>query len=136
MSKTYLSDKAVKKSFALKGAWLLIILAVVFTAVLLRFAFSDIRFSFFSNTAPGSDDAYFVAKQFIKPTIKSGHITFPESGFQCAQKPDSVFIIKSYAETKAQSGEKNITWNEITLKFLGGAVADKNSWKMVNLIED
>lgn len=135
MSKTYLSDKAAKKSFARKGAVLLIVLAVVFTAVLLRFAFSDTRFNFLNNP-PNSDDAYTVAKQFIKPTIKSVNIKFPVSEFQCAQKPDSIFIIKSYAETKSNSGEKNITSYEITLKFLGGAVSNKNSWKMMNLVED
>jgi hypothetical protein len=135
MSKNYLSNKAAKRSFALKGIFVLIVLAIVFAGILLRFAFSDTRFKFL-NSPPNSDDAYAVAKQFIKPTIKSLYVNFPQDGFQCAQKPDSVFIIKSYAETKDKSGGKNITSYEITLKFLGGAVSSRNSWKMVNLIEN
>jgi len=135
MSKTYLSDKAVKKSFALKGVWLLIVLALIFTLILLRFAFSDSRLDFVSKP-PGSEDAYVVAKEFVKPTIKSSQINFPETEFQCAQKPDSVFIVKSYAETKNQKGEKNITTYEITLKFIGGIVTNKNNWKMLNLTEN
>lgn len=135
MSKTYLSDKAVKKSFALKGVWLLIVLAFIFTLILLRFAFSDSRLDFVSKP-PGSEDAYAVAKEFVKPTIKSSQINFPETEFQCAQKPDSVFIVKSYAETKNQKGEKSITAYEITLKFNGGTASNKNNWKMLNLTEN
>lgn len=135
MSKTYLSDKAVKKSFALKGAWLLIVLAVIFGVILLRFAFSDSQVDF-SSKQPGSEDAYAIAKEFVKPTIKSSHINFPETEFQCAEKPDSVFIVKSYAETKNLSGEKNITTYEITLKFNGGTVSNRNNWKLVNLTEN
>ena len=135
MSKTYLSYKAVKKSFALKGVWLLIVLALIFTLILLRFAFSDSRLDFVSKP-PGSEDAYVVAKEFVKPTIKSSYIFFPETGYQCAQKPDSTFIIKSYAESKNRSGIKDITTFEISIKYIGGKTSDKTSWTVLDLTEN
>jgi len=135
MAKTYLNYKEIKKSFALKGTFVLIILAIIFTVILVRFARSGARADALNGT-PDSDEAYTIAQEFIKPTIKSSHISFPESGYQCAQKPDSVFIIKSYAESKKQTGEKNITTFNITLRFNGGLVSDKKSWKLLDLTEN
>ena len=100
-----------------------------------RFALSDSRDDL-TNGAPVSADAYSMAKQFVRPTIKSSNILFPETGYQCAEKPDSVFVIKSYAEDKAQSGPKNITSFQITLKFTGGKVGDKKNWRMITLNEN
>ena len=135
MTEPYLQDKAAKKSFFQKGMVVLILLATIFFVFVTRFALSGSREGLL-NGAPGSDDAYRVAQQFVRPTIKSNSISFPESGYQCAQKPDSIFIVKSYAEAKDQPGPKNITTFEITLKFIGGKVADKTSWKLVGITED
>ena len=135
MAKTYIKDKEVKKSFALKGIWLLIVLAIIFSIVLLRFAISGTKYDHL-NDQPNNEDAYSIARQFVKPTIKLSNITFPESGYQCAQKPDSVYIIKSYAEAKSKSGEKNITTFQITLRFNGGAVSEKKNWKVLSLSEN
>jgi hypothetical protein len=132
---TYLKDKTAKKRFFQKGMLVLAAMAVIFTVFIIRFALSGSREDLL-NGAPGSDDAYQMAKLFVKPTIKSDNIIFPETGYQCAKKPDSVFIIKSYAEAKDQPKPKNITTFEITLKFIGGAVADKNNWKLINIIEE
>jgi hypothetical protein len=133
--KTYINDKEVKKNFALKGIWLLIVLAVIFSLVLLRFVISGTQYDHL-NDQPNNEDAYSIARAFIKPTIKFSNVTFPESGYQCAQKPDSVYIIKSYVEAKNKSGEKNITTFQITLRFNGGAVADKKNWKVLSLSEN
>jgi hypothetical protein len=135
MTKTYLRDKQVKKSFALKGVWLLVTLAIIFTVVLVRFAISGTRFDFIDEP-PDSEAAYTVAKQFVKPTIKSSYIYFPETGYQCAQKPDSTFIIKSYAESKNRAGVKDVTTFEISIKYIGGKTSDKSSWTVLDLSEN
>jgi hypothetical protein len=135
MSKHYLSNKEVKKSFALKGVWLLIVLAIIFAIVLVRFAMSGTKPDL-QNGLPGSDAAYLIAKEFIKPTLKSKPVSFPETGYQCAEKPDSVYIIKSYAESKNQTGEKNVTTFQITIRYMGGVPANKSSWTMLNLTEN
>lgn len=131
----YLQEKAYKQRFFKKGMIVLVTLGVIFMVFVTRFALSDSR----KDLAPGvpdSQDAYTVAKQFIKPTIKTKNVSFPVDGYQCAEKPDSVFVIKSYAESKGEPGPKNITSFEITLKFIGGSVADKRNWRMLNIIEN
>lgn len=135
MTNIYLKDKADKKRFFLKGIFILIALAAIFTVFMTRFALSGSRKDFL-NDAPDDNDAYLVAKEFVKPTIKSREVFFPESGYQCAQKPDSVFIIKSYAEAKDQPGPKNVVTFQITLKFTGGKPSDKASWKMIGMDEN
>lgn len=135
MSKAYLNDKAIKRSFALKGMLLLLVLAIIFTIFMVRYALSGSPTDYL-NGAPTSDDAYNMAKCFIKPTLKSSQVSFPESGFQCAQKTDSVFIIKSYAEANTDAGEKSTITYEITLKYIGGNTADKNNWKVVDITEN
>jgi len=131
----YLQNNAAKKSFLAKGGLVLILLALIFVAFIARFALSGSRTDYL-NGAPGGDDAYSMAKKFVGPTIKSKQLVFPELGYQCAQKPDSVFIIKSYAEAKDQPGPKSVTTFEITLKFNGGKVADKNNWKVIDVVEN
>lgn len=135
MAKHYLSYKQGKRNFALKGVWVLIILAVIFAVFLIRFAISGARLDS-SNGLPDSDEAYSIAKEFIKPTIKFTPVNFQQSGFQCAQRPDSTYIIKSYAESKNDPDGKNIITFEITLKFNGGPASDKESWKVLSITEN
>ena len=131
----YLQQKAAKQRFLQKGMIMIVALLAIFLVFVTRFALSDSRTDLM-NGAPVSSDAYLIAKQFVRPTLKSGNISFPETGYQCAEKPDSVFVVKSYAEDKAQSGAKNITSFQITLKFVGGQVGDKKNWRMITLNEN
>ena len=108
---------------------------MISTVFMARYALSGSRKDINGNI-PDYDDAYLMAKTFVRPTLKSTDITFPESGYQCAQKPDSVFVVKSYAEKKGKQDPKNIIPFEITLKFTGGNVADKNNWKVIGLVEE
>jgi hypothetical protein len=135
MTDHYIQNDAAKKSFLRKGLIVLVVLAAVSTIFMTRYALSGSRKGIAGNV-PDYDDAFQMAKTFVKPTIKSSKITFPDAGYQCAQKPDSVFIVKSYAEAKDLPGSDSVTSFEITLKFVGGKVADKHNWKVLNIIED
>ena len=135
MSKNYLTDKALKKNYAIKGAWLIVALAIIFVIVVIRFAMAGYGFGF-TDDMPGTHDAYSVAQEFIKPTIKLTEVSFPESGYQCATTPDSTYIIKSYAEAKGQDKEKGIIAFEIILKYNGGKVRDTSSWTVVDVREN
>jgi hypothetical protein len=135
MTDHYIQNDAAKKDFFKKGLIVLVIIAAISTIFMTRYALSGSRKDP-SGKVPDYDDAYTMAKTFIRPTIKWPDITFPASGYQCAQKPDSVFIVKSYAEAKGQKNPQNITSFEITLKFTGGNVGDKDNWKVIDLIED
>ena len=131
----YLQQKAAKQRFLQKGMVVTVALMIIFMVFVTRFALSGSRDDLMNGT-PVSADAYLIAKQFVRPTIKSNKISFPETGYQCAEKPDSVFVVKSYAEDKAQSGPRNITGFQITLKFMGGKVGDRKNWRMITLNEN
>ncbi len=135
MMNAFLQDKAHKQRFFQKGLIAILALIVIFGVFVVRFALSGSRDEMM-NGAPGSDDAYKVAKQFIRPTIKYKNISFPETGYQCAEKPDSIFVVKSYAEAKGQPGSNSITSFEITLKFVGGNIGDKRNWRMLRMSEN
>ena len=135
MTNPYLQNTAAKKSFLRKGTIVLSVLAIIFAVFLTRFAISGSRKSLLTNV-PDSDDAYSMAKRFVRPTIKFQKVIFPETGYQCAQEPDSVFVLKSYAEAKGDPRPDDITTFQITLKFLGGKASDENSWQVLSLIEN
>lgn len=136
MTKSYLNYKAVKKTFALKAIIVLITLGIIFLIILISFAISGTRRPDTVNEPPDNEVVYTIAKQFIKPGITSSDINFPKSGYQCAQKPDSVYIIKSYMELRDQSGKKDIITFEITMRYNGGNPDDKKNWKLLDLIKN
>jgi len=135
MTDHYIQNDAAKKNFVKKGTAVLITIAFISTIFMTRYALSGSRKDL-SGDVPDYDDAYAMAKTFIRPTLKAANISFPVSGYQCAQKPDSIFVVKSYAEAKGKQDPANVTSFEITLKFTGGKVGDKQNWKVINMIED
>jgi len=135
MSKSYVNNQQQKKKFAYKLIIFLIILAISFTFVLIKLAFSGTNKEVVNNP-PRNEDVYTIAKQFVKQNVKTSNIIFPESGYQFDQKTDSTYTIKSYLESKGQSGQKTVTSFVITLQFFGGDALNKNRWKMVSLIKD
>ncbi|MBS1523056.1 MAG: hypothetical protein JST50_18795 [Bacteroidetes bacterium] len=134
MSKSYVNNQQQKKKFAYKLIIFLIILAISFTFVLIKFAFSGTNKEVVNNP-PKNEDVYTIAKQFVKQNVKTAGIVFPETGYQFDQK-DSTYTIKSYLESKDQKGTKTVTSFMITLQFLGGDALNKNRWKMVSLIKE
>lgn len=135
MSKSYVNNQQQKKKFAYKLIIFLIILAIFFTFVLIRFARSGTNEEIVNNP-PKNEDVYTIAKQFVKQNVKTANIVFPETGYQFDQKTDSTYTIKSYLESKDTKGEKTVTSFVITLQFFGGDALNKKRWKMVSLIKD
>ncbi len=135
MSKSYVHNQATKKKFAYKLIIFLIILSVFFSGVIIGFALNG-NTKRLVNNPPKNEDVYTIAKQFVKQNVKTSNIVFPETGYQFNQKTDSTYIIKSYLESKDQSGQKTVTSFVITLQFFGGDALNRNRWKMVSLIKD
>jgi hypothetical protein len=135
MSKNYVNNQQQKKKFAYKLVIFLVILAIAFTFVLIKFAFSGTNKEVVNNP-PKNEDVYTIAKQFVKQNIKTSDLVFPEKDYQFNQKTDSTYSIKSYIESKDESGHKMTTSFVITLQFLGGDAMNKNRWKMVSLVKD
>lgn len=135
MPKSYFNNQQQKKKFAYKLIILLIILAITFTVALIRLALSGTNKEVVNNP-PKNEDVYFIAKQFVKQTVKTPDAVFPETGYQFNQKTDSVYTIKSYLESRDQTGQKTVISFVITLQFFGGDALNKNRWRVVSLIKD
>jgi hypothetical protein len=129
MDKKYLAEKKKKKKSAMGGVVVLVIIGVIFAFIIFKFAFTGTIEDTFSG-APTQDDVYEIAKQYVKPTLKS-ECSFSESyGF--AKKEDSVYVIKSHVDLN----DERRTNFEITLKYKGGVKTDEHNWDVLNLNED
>jgi len=135
--KNYLAQKKQKKKSAVKVVWIILALAIVFIIIVVKFALSgdnDVNTLF--TGMPSSNEVYNIAKQFVLPTLKGNGASFSEDGYEYGKKADSVFVIRSVADTKTSDGDLLKTNFEITLKYKGGAVDDESSWEVLNLNED
>jgi len=135
--KNYLAQKKQKKKSAVKVVWIILALAIVFIIIVVKFALSgdnDVNTLF--TGMPSSNEVYNIAKQFVLPTLKGNGASFSEDGYEYGKKADSIFVIRSVADTKTSDGDLLKTNFEITLKYKGGAVDDESSWEVLNLNED
>ena len=136
MSKTYVNNQQQKKKFANKLIIFLVILSVFFAGIIIGFALNGSNTRQVVNNPPKNDEVYTIAKQFVKQNVKTSNIVFPDTGYQFNQKPDSTYTIKSYLESKDESGHNTVTSFVITLQFFGGDALNQKRWKMVSLIKD
>jgi hypothetical protein len=132
--KDYAREKREKKKAALKVIWIIALLGVVFLVIVSRFAMAGSDDSY--DGGPTNDDVYAMAKRFVRPTIKATNPEFQASGYKLKMARDSVYVVRSYAETKDDSGNSEKTNFEIVLKYKGGPIAMKNNWELLNLNED
>jgi hypothetical protein len=131
MGKNYLLEKSEKKQIAMKGVWLIVVVVIIFVAIIAKYALSGNVYEY-STGLPTNDDAYEVAKEFLKPTIKSD-ATFPETGYQFGKLSDSVYVIKCYYQTKEENGDDGKKNYKIVLKYNGGGHTNMNDWSVINM---
>lgn len=130
MEKKYLAEKKKKKKSAMSGVAILVILGLIFIFIIAKFALTSTIDDTFSG-APTQDDVYAIAKQYVKPTLKSDG-SFSDSEYEFGKKEDSVYVIKSHVDLN--DGQR--TNFEITLKYKGGVKTDERNWDVLNLNED
>ncbi|HEY0245851.1 MAG TPA: hypothetical protein VGC01_09830 [Mucilaginibacter sp.] len=131
--KNFLDDKAKKKKSGLKALWLLLILLVVIVAMIVKIVLTGTLKPDTTTGLPTSDDAYTIAKEFIKPTLKSSSADFEDSKYQFGKTSDSVYVIKSSVISKNANNE-SVTINfKITLKYNGGQASREKNWTLVNI---
>jgi hypothetical protein len=135
MERDYLDDKSNKKKVAKDAFWILVIFIILFMAIITRFA---VR-SFFSNgvfsTMPSGEEAYKIAKNYIKPTLNSPDVVFADDDYKFAKDTDSVYVVKSYFEENDSANVKVKTNYTIKLKYIGGINSQEQSWSMLSLEE-
>lgn len=133
--KTYVDNKAGKKKSAKKAAWVLVALGLIFIFVLLKFA-SNSGLNFATGGMPSGDEAYSVAKDFVKATVRSSNVDFPGSGYQLGKKSDSVYVIKSVTELTSDNGDKRRTNFKVMMEYHGGKQDDMKNWALLNISEE
>lgn len=132
--RNYVDSKAGKKKSAKKAAWLLVGLGLIFIFILLKFA-SNSGITFATGRLPTGEDAFSVAKDFVKSTVRSSNVDFPGSGYQVGKKSDSVYIIKSVTELTSDNGDKRRTNFKVMMEYHGGKQDDVKNWSLLNISE-
>jgi hypothetical protein len=100
MEKKYLAEKKKKKKSAMGGVAVLIVFALIFIFIVAKFALTGTIEDTFSG-APTQDDVYNIAKEYVKPTLKSDG-SFSDSQYEYGKKEDSVYVIKSFVDHDGQ----------------------------------
>ncbi|MFD2872169.1 hypothetical protein ACFS5N_06810 [Mucilaginibacter ximonensis] len=132
-SEQYLKQKAAKKRSGNKAVFLFLFFAAVAVAIIAKIFLSGTLKPEFFKGMPGSEDAYAMAKLFIKPTLKSSSANFSDEHYQFGKQSDSVYVIQSSVESTDDSGEKINTEFKIILKYNGGEVDKQKNWSLIDL---
>jgi len=132
-NEAFLKEKAAKKKSATKVAWLLLTFSALVVAMLVKVMLTGSLKPSFLSGAPTSNDAYEIAKQFVRPALNSPSVNFTEEGYQFGKTSDSVYIIKSIAKLQNEAGEPITSEFKITLKYNGGEPGKQKSWSVIDL---
>ena len=123
----FLKEKAKKKKSASKAVWvLLFFLAIIVVMVVINFT-GSLKPNFFKGL-PSNEDAYEIAKEYVRPTLKSSSVNFAEDGYQFAKTSDSVYVIKSTVESEGTTTEF-----KIKLQYNGGQPDKQKNWSVIDL---
>lgn len=134
MEKNYLESKKARKSSALKAVWILVIMSLILIFIIVKFARTGIRFN--TSGIPTGDEAYEVAQDFVKATLRSDKVEFPGSGYQMAKRSDSVYVIRSVVEVTDEAGEKKTNNFKVVMEYKGGKQDDQKNWNLLNISEE
>jgi hypothetical protein len=129
----YLKEKAAKKKTGYKALSIFLFFCFVAITIVVKITLTGSLKPNFFKGMPGSNDAYAIAKEFIRPTLSSSSANFSDSQYQFGKKSDSVYVIRSSVETHNNSGEKIITDFKIILKYNGGQVDKQKNWSLMDL---
>jgi hypothetical protein len=135
MKKNLSAEHARRKKSTNDAMWLLFILITLFTVIIARFALRSGVGNGFFNEMPSGSDAYEIARDYIRPTLRMPDTKFAEDGYQYAKTRDSVYVVKSYFITSFPINGKVKTNFTIRLKYNGGTSLNDNNWTLVNLQE-
>jgi hypothetical protein len=129
----FFKEKAAKRKSGNKVLGILLVFCLIIITVVVKITFSGSLKPNFFKGLPGSDDAYTIAKEFIRPTLAASSANFSDSKYQFGKKSDSVYVIQSSVETSNSSGEKINTEFKIILKYNGGQIDKQKNWSLIDL---
>ncbi|RVU00834.1 hypothetical protein EOD41_09360 [Mucilaginibacter limnophilus] len=121
------------KKRAKRTGWIIFAFLIIFALIIIRFAMSGaVGDSFFSGM-PSKSDAYDMAQQFVRPALRGSDVEFSDQGFQFGKQSDSVYVIKSYAETETGDDEKQRIDFTVIMKYKGGPASYKSNWELQSM---
>ncbi|PJJ84863.1 hypothetical protein [Mucilaginibacter auburnensis] len=124
----FLNEKADKKKRAGKAVWLLLFFSAIAIAMVVKIAVTGSLKPDFHKGLPSREEAYEIAKEFVRPTLKSPSVNFSDEGFQAGKTSDSVYVIKSSLETEGTTMDF-----KITLQYKGGEPNKQKNWSVIDL---
>ncbi len=124
----FLNEKSKKKKSANKAVWLLLFFSAIAIAMVVKITLTGSLKPDFFKGLPSQEDAYEVAKDFVRPTLKSQSIEFAEDGFQGGKISDSIYVIKSSLVTEGTTMEF-----KIKLQYKGGEPDKQKNWSVIDL---
>ena len=134
MERNYVESKKARKRSALKAVWVLVTLSLIAIFILIKFAHTGIRLT--TSGLPTNDEAYEVAQDFVKATLRSDRVDFPGSGYQLAKRSDSVYVIRSVVEVTDEAGEKKTNNFKVVMEYKGGKQDEQKNWSLLNISEE
>ena len=124
----FLEEKSAKKKSAKNAVWVLLFFCALIVALMVKIFFTgSLNSGFDSGGLPTNEDAYEVAQEYVRPTIR-GSADFADEGFQFAKLADSVYVIKSTLESEGKTTEF-----KITLRYKGGQHKKQSNWSVIDL---
>jgi hypothetical protein len=123
-----------KKVFE-KMIWIMLPFAAIFVYVMIRFALSGGEETLITSEIT-SNGVYDIAQDFVRPTLNGFGVKFSSEGFQYGKLHDSVYMIRSYVDTKNADNQEVETKFEITLKYHGGMSTDQSNWEVIKLYKE
>ncbi len=129
----FYKEKAAKRKSGNKVLVVLLVLCLIVITVVVKITLTGSLKPTFFKGMPSSDDAYTIAKEFIRPTLAASSANFSDSKYQFGKKADSVYVIQSSVETSNSSGDKINTEFKIVLKYNGGQIDKQKNWSLIDL---
>jgi hypothetical protein len=126
----YIAEKAEKKKSTRGAMWILLIFIILFTIIIIRIATrSDSGNGLFSSM-PSGDEAYEMAQNYLKPTLRSPDIEFTRDAYQYTEAPDSVYTVRSFYYVGNSRIKINFT---VKMKYTGGVNTDQRNWDLISI---
>ncbi|MFD0750247.1 hypothetical protein ACFQZS_08855 [Mucilaginibacter calamicampi] len=124
----FLKEKSVKKKSANKAVWIVLFFCAIIISMMVKISLTGSLKPEFFRGLPSNEDAYKIAKEYVRPTLKSSSVSFADDGYQFAKTSDSVYVIKSTVETEGTTTEF-----KIKLQYKGGEPSKQKNWSVIDL---
>lgn len=107
-------------------------LLVVFILILVGLAYTSDHDEQSNGGLPTKDEAYQMAKYYIRQDTHGNSIRFPDEGYAFARKSDSVFVVRTDAVLLPGPDGKKVSYTTM-LRYTGGPASNEHSWTLLDI---